>query len=92
MNINNIATAAPVESMPLEVSTPVSAPMEVDAAQKAYNQPDSNRQTEKPKGDELSAEQTKQLAAELNEIYRRHCIMDEPTLRDEWARLNGQIK
>ncbi len=68
MNINNIATAAPVESMPLEVSTPVSAPVEVDAAQKAYNQPDSNRQTEKPKGDELSAEQTKQLAAELNEI------------------------
>jgi len=53
MNINNIATAAPVE---------------VDAAQKAYNQPDSNRQPEKPKGDELSAEQTKQLAAELNEI------------------------
>jgi len=31
-------------------------------------------------------------AAELNEIYRQHCIMDEPTLSDEWARLNGQIK
>ena len=31
-------------------------------------------------------------AQELNTLYRQHCEMAEPTLNDEWARLNGQLK
>lgn len=31
-------------------------------------------------------------AEELNALYSQYCTMDEPTISDEWARLNGEIK
>lgn len=73
MNITNLSTvSAPVETMPLESPTPVSAPDKVDTTEKAKNQKaENNRQAAKAKEEQtgkFSAQDAKQLAAEMNEI------------------------
>jgi len=75
MNINNITTVtAPVETVQVETPMPVSEPNKIDAAEKIQNQLLLEKQqaallkTREKEENKLSAEETRQLAAEMNEI------------------------
>lgn len=69
MNINTIsAAAASVETMPADASMPSSAPRNMNAAQKIQQQQETIAQTENTSENNFTREETRQLAAEMNEI------------------------